>query len=74
MSDPFLIDGPTCFVETEMEIIDYAMPLMKLERLLKEIHDLCLDKKFEEARQKSMMVMAEAGVLQHNLTLMQDKP
>lgn len=57
-----------------MEIIDYAMPLMKLERLLKEIHDLCLDKKFEEARQKSMMVMVEAGVLQHNLTLMQDKP
>lgn len=57
-----------------MEIIDYAMPLMKLERLLKEIHDLCLDKKFEDARQKSMMVMVEAGVLQHNLTLMQDKP
>ena len=29
------------------ELIDYAAPMMRIERLLKDLHNLLLDNKFE---------------------------
>lgn len=54
------------------DIIDYAMPLMKIERFAKEIHDLCLHHKYEDAREQTLHLLAEARVLQHTLTIMKE--
>lgn len=53
------------------DIIDYAMPLMKIERMAKEIHDLCLDHKYMVARDMAAELIGEARVLQTTLALMQ---
>lgn len=55
------------------DIVDYAMPLMIIERLTKDIHNLCLDKKFDEARDLAVHLTAESRVLQHTLTLMREQ-
>lgn len=51
------------------EIIDYAMPLMNIERRAKEIHNLCLEHKYDEAHEAAMRLGAEAKLLQHALTI-----
>lgn len=53
------------------DVIDYAMPLIKIERLSKEIHDLCLEHKYDPARDKTADLIGEARVLQAVLKLMQ---
>jgi hypothetical protein len=54
------------------DITDYAMPLMKIERFTKEIHDLCLEHRYEEAREEALRLGAETRVLQHTLTIMKE--
>lgn len=49
---------------------DYAMPMMVMERLLREIHDLCLDKKYEAANEMTPKLITEARILQATLALM----
>lgn len=56
-----------------MEIVDYAMPLMNIERLAKQIHDKCLDKKLDEAEELAIKLGAEARILIVTLAIMQDK-
>jgi hypothetical protein len=51
-------------------LIDYAMPLMQIERMAKEIHDLCLERKYEEARLLAQRLCAEGRLLQHALHIM----
>ena len=58
---------------THDDIIDYAMPLIKIERMTKEIHDLCLAHKYEAAHEAAMHLGAEVRVLQHTLVLMDEK-
>lgn len=48
-------------------IIDYAMPLMKIERCAKEIHDLCNEKHYGEAQERVLMLLTEARILQTTL-------
>lgn len=55
------------------DIIDYAMPLMNIERMAKQIHDLCLENKFGEARELTIRMSVEARVLQHVLYLMDEE-
>jgi len=58
----------------EMETVtDYSMPLMKLEKLNKQIHDLCLQHKFLEAADLTQHVLVEARILSATLILMHDK-
>ena len=52
-------------------LVDYAMPLMKMEALLREIHDLCLDKKYGEASQHINSLEFEAALLRKNLHQME---
>jgi len=53
-------------------LIDYAEPMMKIERLLKDMHNLLLDNKFDQAIELSPVITAEAKLLQHTLILMKE--
>ena len=53
-------------------LIDYAAPMMQLERLLKDLHNLLLDNKFDEAIELSPLITAEAKMLQNVLVLMKE--
>lgn len=57
----------------EDNLIDYAMPLMKIERFAKQIHNLCLEHKYEEAQEQVMLLLAEARVLHLALQHMKEK-
>lgn len=48
-------------------LIDYAMPLMIIERRAKEIHALCLAHKYDQARDKAEELVVEARLLQTTL-------
>lgn len=53
-------------------LIDYAAPMMRLERMLKDLHNLLLENKFDEGLDLSMQITAEAKLLQHTLVLMKE--
>lgn len=55
------------------DINDYAMPLMQIERMAKQIHDLCLEYKYEEARHLVQSLCIEGRLLQHVLLIMEEK-
>ena len=55
------------------DIIDYAMPMIKIEKLLRKAHDLCLEEQFVEAREAVLTLGVEARVLQHVLLIMDEK-
>lgn len=54
-------------------VTDYAMPLMKIERMAREIHDLCLARKYEEAREVTLQLGVENRILQATLALMHER-
>ena len=56
--------------EGKKPMIDYAHPLIVLDDLLKEIHQLCIDKRYEEAMLLARESMYELSVLQCNLAVM----
>lgn len=55
------------------QIVDYAMPLMNIERLAKEAHDLCLSKDYDEAMELALKLGVEARILGASLAIMQGK-
>ena len=55
------------------DITDYAMPLMQIERMAKQIHDLCLEHKYGEARLLAQHMCVEGRLLQHVLYIMDEK-
>lgn len=57
----------------ETELIDYATPLMNIERLAKEAHDKCLHATLADAEEKALELVAEARILVQTLRLMQNK-
>ena len=54
-------------------LIDYATPLMNIERLAKEVHDACLHKTLADAEEKALWLVAEARLLVQALRHMQNK-
>ena len=54
------------------DLIDYAAPMMRIERLLKDLHDLLLDGKFDEAIELSPVITTESKLLQNTLVLMKE--
>lgn len=56
-----------------MEIVDYAMPLMKIEGLAKQAYELCLKHRFEEAEEVALQIRTEARILGLTLAIMQNK-
>ena len=55
------------------EIIDYAMPLMNIERMVKEIHNLCLNNDYASASELTLHLGAEVRILSAVLAIMQNK-
>lgn len=55
------------------DIIDYAMPLMNIERMAKEIHALCLEHRYEEAREKTLDLSIESRMLRAALAHLSEK-
>lgn len=54
-------------------LIDYAAPLMNVERLAKQVHDACLHKTLGEAEERALELVAEARLLVQTLRHMQGK-
>jgi len=55
-----------------MELVDYAMPMMKIEKYLREIHDLCLRGEYGVAADLCPLVAVETRYLGATLVLMQE--
>ena len=55
------------------DIVDYAMPLMNIERLTKEAFQQCLKKDFAGAADTSAAIAVEARMLKWTLTLMEEQ-
>lgn len=56
-----------------VDIVDYAMPLMNIERMAKEAHELCLDKNYAAASEVALRLGVEARILTATLAIMQNK-
>jgi hypothetical protein len=54
-------------------LIDYAQPLMDIERLAKEVHDACLHRTLAEAEERAQDLVVEARLLVQTLRHMQNK-
>jgi hypothetical protein len=55
------------------EIVDYAMPMMRIEILLKKMHNALLDNHIAEAQDLAVELVTEARFLAHTLTLMKEQ-
>lgn len=53
---------------------DYAMPLITIERLTKQIHDLCLENRYAEAGEAALRLGVEVRILQGVLAIMENGP
>lgn len=54
-------------------LIDYATPLMNVERLAKEVHDACLHRTLAEAEERALELVTESRLLVQTLRHMQNK-
>ena len=54
-------------------MIDYAAPMMRIENLLKDMHNDLLDKKMDTAQQKAITLITETKLLLNTLVIMQEK-
>jgi len=55
------------------DIIDYAMPLIKIEKYVKQTHDHALDGDLAAAHEVAMVLGAEVRILQRTLEIMMEK-
>ena len=55
------------------DIIDYAAPMMRIEKCLKEMHNSLLQNNIPDAQHKALTLIVEARILCSTLTLMQEK-
>jgi hypothetical protein len=55
------------------DLNDYAMPLINIERYAKEVHELCLEHRYVEARELTMKLTVESRLLQHTLQIMAEE-
>jgi hypothetical protein len=54
-------------------IIDYALPLIRIEQLSRKIHDQCLYHDYSAALKMTQDMIVEIRVLQASLKIMQEK-
>ena len=59
-------------VEVE-QIVDYAMPLMRIDKLARQIHDRCLHNDLKGAEELTLQLIAEGRILRTSLAIMQNK-
>jgi mRNA-degrading endonuclease YafQ of YafQ-DinJ toxin-antitoxin module len=58
---------------TTDDIIDYAMPLIKIENYTKQVHDHALHGDLKAAHEVSMVLGAEVRILQRTLEIMVER-
>lgn len=54
-------------------LIDYAAPMMQVEKLLKDMHNDLLEKNLSLAFEKSVLLIAEARILSNVIVIMKEK-
>ena len=54
-------------------VIDYAAPMMRIEKLMKEMHNDLLDKNLSEAFSKATLMIVEARLLCNTIVIMKEK-
>jgi hypothetical protein len=54
-------------------MIDYAAPMMRIETLLKEMHNILLKRNLNEAIEMGTILLAETRVLQNTLIILKEK-
>jgi hypothetical protein len=59
-------------IEVE-EIIDYAMPLMRIDKFARQIHENCLHGNLARAEELTAHLIAEGRILRNSLMIMQNK-
>ena len=55
------------------KMIDYAQHLIKIEFMAKVVHDACLSRNYEGARDITLELMAETKLLLNTMTHMQEE-
>lgn len=61
-------------IQKSDDIIDYAMPMINIQNMLRKAHDLCLEGRFKEAGDVALHMGVETRMLQQTLKLMEDGP
>ena len=56
-----------------VDIVDYAMPLMNIERMAREAYELCLNHDYAAASEVALRLGVEARILTAVLAIMQNK-
>lgn len=54
-------------------VTDYASPLIRIEKLVKEIHDRCLAREYAAAQLLCTELVTETRVLKASITVMAEK-
>jgi len=54
-------------------MIDYAAPMMRIETLLKEMHNILLKRDLNGAIEMGTVLLAEARVLQYTLIILKER-
>lgn len=57
----------------ENPLIDYAAPMMSIEKMLKDLHNLLLDNKFDEGLELSLKITTECRLLTQTLKIMGER-
>jgi hypothetical protein len=55
------------------ELVDYAMPMMQIEKLMRQTHDHCLNGKYKEAGELCLLIAVQARILNASLAIMENK-
>lgn len=51
---------------------DYALPMMRIEKMLRDLHNLLLKKKYDDSLELSTKITAESRLLTQTLKLMDE--
>lgn len=54
-------------------MIDYIEGVLRMEKLLKRLHDELLNKKYQEARETCQQMSTEARLVYHQIQIQSDK-
>ena len=55
------------------DLVDYALPMMRVEKCLQEMHNDLLDNDFTAGADKAVALVAEARILLNVVLLMKEK-
>jgi hypothetical protein len=57
----------------KLDLVDYALPMMRVEKCLQEMHNDLLENDFTTAADKAVVLVGEARILLNVILLMKEK-